>query len=146
MASIATTVEIARPPEDVFAYLSDVARHPEWQEGLVSAAVETGGPVGTGSRLVHRRKLGFGTVATTSEITSFEPPHLVAFRGLDGPIRVEGTQRVEPVGEGSRVSFEMEMRGHGLGALMLPFARRQAIRQVAESHQNLKRVLESSGA
>lgn len=146
MASISTSVEIARPPEDVFAYLSDVSRHPEWQEGLVSAVVETDGPVGTGSRIVHRRKLGFGTVASTSEITSFDPPRLVAFRGLDGPIRAEGTQRVEPVGGGSRVSFEMEMRGHGIGALMLPIARRQATRQVAESHQKLKRILESSGA
>jgi uncharacterized membrane protein len=146
MASISTSVEIARPPEDVFAYLSDVSRHPEWQEGLVSAAVETDGPVSTGSRIVHRRKLGFGTVATTSEITSFDPPRLVAFRGLDGPVRAEGVQRVEPMGEGSRVSFEMEMRGHGLGALMLPIARRQATRQVAESHQKLKRILESSGA
>jgi uncharacterized protein YndB with AHSA1/START domain len=146
MTSISTSVEIARRPEDVFAYLSDVSRHPEWQDGLVSATVATGGPVGVGSRIVHRRKLGFGTIATTSEVTAFEPPQLVAFRGLDGPIRAEGTQRVEPVGEGSRVSFEMEVRGHGLGTLMLPLARRQAMRQVTGSHQELKRILESSSA
>jgi uncharacterized protein YndB with AHSA1/START domain len=145
MAPISTSVEIARRPEDVFAFLTDVARHPEWQEGLVSATVETDGPVAVGSRVVHRRKLGLGTVATTSEITALEPPRLVAFRGLDGPIRADGTQRVEPVGEGSRVSFEMEMRGHGLGTLMLPIARRQAARQVATSHEKLKRILESSG-
>jgi uncharacterized protein YndB with AHSA1/START domain len=145
MAPISTSVEIARRPEDVFAYITDVPRHPEWQEGLVSATLETGEPVRTGSRVVHRRKLGLGTVATTSEITALEPPRIVAFRGIDGPIRAEGTQRVEPVGEGSRVSFEMEMRGHGLGTLMLPIARRQASRQVVASHEKLKRILESSG-
>jgi Polyketide cyclase / dehydrase and lipid transport len=91
---------------------------------------------------VHKRKLGFGTVATTSELTVFDPPRAVGFRGLDGPIRAEGSQRVEPAGEGSRVSFEMEMRGHGLGVLMLPLARRQASRQVAQSHEKLKRILE----
>ena len=144
MAPIATSVEIARSPEDVFAYITDVSRHPEWQEGLVSATVETDGPVAVGSRVVHRRKLGLGTVATTSEITALEPPRLVAFRGVDGPIRAEGTQRVEPVGQGSRVSFEMEMRGHGLGVLMLPIARRQATRQVSGSHEKLKRVLEAA--
>jgi uncharacterized protein YndB with AHSA1/START domain len=145
MAPIATSVEIARSPEDVFAYITDVHRHPEWQEGLVSATLETEGPLRVGSRAVHRRKLGPATVATTSEITALNSPHLVAFRGLDGPIRAEGTQRVEPAGEGSRVSFEMEMRGHGLGTLMLPMARRQATRQVASSHEKLKRILESSG-
>ena len=46
--------------------------------------------------------------------------------------------------QGSRVSFEMEMRGKGLGALMLPMARRQASRQVAESHEKLKRILEAA--
>jgi uncharacterized membrane protein len=144
MASIATSVEIARSPDDVFVYITDVVRHPDWQEGLVSATVETDGPVRVGSRVVHRRKLGLGTVATTSEITALEPPRLVAFRGLDGPIRAEGTQRVERVGEGSRVSFEMEMRGHGLGVVMLPIARRQAARQVEASHERLKRILESA--
>lgn len=142
MASIATSVEIARSPEEVFAYITDVSRHPEWQEGLVSATLETEGQPRVGSRVVHKRKLGFGTVATTSELTVFDPPHAVGFRGLDGPIRAEGSQRVEPAGEGSRVSFEMEMRGHGLGVLMLPLARRQASRQVAQSHEKLKRILE----
>jgi len=41
----------------------------------------------------------------------FNSPELVSFKGLDGPIRADGSQRVERVGEGSRVSFEMEMRG-----------------------------------
>lgn len=144
MAPVRTSVEIARSPEDVFAYITDVSRHPEWQEGLVSAGLESDGPVRVGARAVHRRKLGFATVGSTSEITAFEPPHLVAFRGLDGPIRAEGTQRVEPIGEGSRVSFEMEMRGHGFGALMLPMARRQATRQVAASHEKLKHILEGA--
>ena len=142
MASIATSVEIARNPEDVFAYITDVPRHTEWQEGLVSATLETEGPVGVGSRVMHRRKLGFGTVSTTSEITAFSPPEVLGFKGLDGPIRAEGSQRVERVGGGSRVSFAMEMRGHGLGTLMLPMARRQAARQVAASHEKLKRILE----
>lgn len=144
MAPIATSVEIARSPEDVFAYIVDVPRHPEWQEGLVSATLETDGPVRVGSRVVHRRKLGLGTAAATSEITAFDPPHRLGFRGIDGPIRAEGSQRVEPVGGGSRVSFEMEMRGRGLGVLMLPMARRQASRQVVESHEKLKRILEGA--
>lgn len=144
MTAITTSVEIARAPEDVFAYLSDVSRHPEWQDGLVSAALASEGPLRVGSRMVHRRKLGPATVASTSELTAFDPPHLVAFRGLDGPIRAEGTQRVEPAGEGSRVTFEMEMHGYRLGKLMLPMARKQAAGQVAASHEKLKQILEGA--
>ena len=146
MAHIATSVEIGRSPEDVFAYLADFARHPEWQEGLVSVMVETEGAMRVGTRVVHRRKLGPQTVATTSELTAYDPPHLVSFRGIDGPIRAEGSQRVEPAGNGSRVFFEMELEGHGFGKLMLPMARKQAARQVAASHEKLKRILESTTA
>ena len=143
MAPITASVEIARSPEDVFAYIADFPRHPEWQDGLVSVTVESEGPTRAGTRVTHRRKIGPQTVATTSEITAYDPPHVVSFRGIDGPIRGEGSQRVEPTGEGSRVSFEMELRGHGLGKLMLPMARRQAARQVAASHEKLKRILEA---
>ena len=146
MAPIATSIEIARSPEDVFAYITDVPRHPEWQDGLVSVTVETQGPTRVGTRVVHRRKLGPRTVATTSEVTAYDPPRVVSFRGIDGPIRAEGSQRVEPVGDGSRVSFEVELEGHGFGKLMLPMARKQAARQVATSHEKLKRILEDAAA
>ena len=144
MAPISTSVEIARSPQDVFAYISDFSRHPEWQEGLVTVKVETEGPLRVGTRVVHRRKVGPQTVATTSEITTYDPSRMVAFRGVDGPIRGTGSQRVEPAGDGSRVSFEMELEGHGFGKLMLPMARKQAARQVAASHQKLKQILEDA--
>jgi len=69
--------------------------------------VETDGPTRVGTRVVHRRKLGPQRVTTTSEITAYDPPQVVGFRGIDGPIRAEGSQRVEPVGEGSRVLFAL---------------------------------------
>jgi hypothetical protein len=37
MAPIRQSIEIARSPEDVFAYLNELSRHPEWQKSLVSA-------------------------------------------------------------------------------------------------------------
>ena len=35
MAPITHSVEINRPPEEVFAYIDDLARHKEWQDGIV---------------------------------------------------------------------------------------------------------------
>ena len=146
MAPITTTVDIARSPEDVFAYISDVSRQPEWQEDLLSAMVESDGPLASGSRIVHQRKIGSRTIEIKSEITTFEPPRVMGFRATEGPIRAAGSQTVEPVGDGSRVRLEMEMTGHGMGKLMLPMARKQAARQVAASHEKLKRILESTTA
>ena len=32
MPPIVLTIEIARPPDEVFAYVTDPSRFPEWQE------------------------------------------------------------------------------------------------------------------
>jgi uncharacterized protein YndB with AHSA1/START domain len=44
MAPIVSSIEIARPPEEVFDYLIDPSHLAEWQESLVSARAEASGP------------------------------------------------------------------------------------------------------
>jgi uncharacterized protein YndB with AHSA1/START domain len=38
MAPITTTTEVARPPQEVFAYVTDPTRFVEWQQNVVSGA------------------------------------------------------------------------------------------------------------
>ena len=54
MAPITQTIEIDRRPEDVFAYLDDLARHGEWQDAILDATVETPGPTRVGTRAVGK--------------------------------------------------------------------------------------------
>jgi uncharacterized membrane protein len=42
--AITHSIEINRRPEDVFAYLDDLARHGEWQDQIVSVRVDTEEP------------------------------------------------------------------------------------------------------
>jgi uncharacterized membrane protein len=146
MAAIRESVEIARRPEDVFAYLDDLARHGEWQEQIVSVRVDTDGPTGVGTKATETRRIMGGREQTMSyEVTEHSPPTRFAFRGLDGPIRVVGKGTIEPVGDGSssRVTIELNFTGHGLGKLMLPMVHSQARKQVPKDQQRLKERLES---
>src|SRR5438105_4132781 len=43
---ITSSIEIARRPEEVFAYLDELDKHGEWQEAIVSVRKETEGPTG----------------------------------------------------------------------------------------------------
>lgn len=144
MPPIVHTVEIARPPEDVFAYIDDVARHPEWQPDIVSVTIETEGPMRVGSRVREVRRMGSREMAIPWEVTEREPPRRFAFRGVSGPVRATGRGTVEPVADGSRsrVTFEMELTGHGFGKLIVPFVRRQAAKQVPLDQARLKERLE----
>jgi uncharacterized protein YndB with AHSA1/START domain len=148
MAPIRQSIEIARSPEDVFAYLDDLARHGEWQDGIISARVDTDGPTRVGTKATEVRHMGGKDQEITYEITEHDPPRGFAFRGVDGPVRVVGRSTVEPVGDGTstRVTVELDFEGHGLGRALAPLARKQAAKAVPASQQKLKSLLESGAA
>lgn len=144
---IKDSIEINRPAEEVFAYLDQLDRHSEWQGSLLSVQVETEGPTRVGTRVVERRKVPGGARDIPYEITRHEPPRKASFRGTAGPVRPVGTVIVEPVGESSsRMTLELELEGHGLGKLFAIPARRQAAKEVPESHLKFKELLESGAA
>jgi uncharacterized protein YndB with AHSA1/START domain len=146
VAPIVTSTEIARPPEEVFRYVTDPARLAEWQESVVSSRSDESGPPHVGTRVVQTRRMGRREQTMTSEITAISPPSSWAVRGVDGPVRgmVKGT--VEPVGDSarSRVTIELDFEGHGVGRLLVPLVvRRQAQRQMPTNMEKLKERLES---
>ena len=145
MAPITASIEITRSPSDVFAYLDDLSRHGEWQEQIVSAEPLGDGPTRVGTRSTEQRRMGRRVQEVTYEVTEHDPPRAVAFRGVDGPVRVVGRATIEPVGDGSnsRVSLVLDFEGHGIGKLLAPLARSQARKQVPKDQQRLKERLES---
>jgi uncharacterized protein YndB with AHSA1/START domain len=146
MASIVDSVEISRSPDDVWAYLCELDRHKEWQGQIVGSELVTEKPTRLGSQARHTRKVPGGERTITFEITEFEPPRRMSFKGIDGPIRAVGHVDVEPLDEGarSRVKLDLDFEGHGFGKLMLPFVRRDARKHVPLDQAKLKENLENS--
>jgi uncharacterized protein YndB with AHSA1/START domain len=147
MAPIASSIEIARPPEEVFAYITDPSRLAEWQQSLVSAHSEGGGPLAPGSKVSTTRRVGRGERTMTMEVTSMNSPRSWALRGIDGPVRLIVNGTIEPADEGarSRVAIELDFEGHGLGKLLVPLVvrRRAAKEHPGNLRNHLKERLES---
>ncbi len=144
MAPITSHVDIARAPEEVFAYATDPATFSEWQDDVSSACFETAGPPGVGSRFTTTRRIGRSERAMCQEITLYEPPTRWAAGGVGGPLRADVTLTIEPVAgsTGSRLMVVMDFRASGIGKLIAPFVRRLAARRSPESYQHLKERLE----
>lgn len=145
MAPITNSVEIARSPEDVFAYVTDTSRFTEWQVAVVSTRLLDDGPMKVGSKLSLTRKMGKREQTFTTELTEWNPPQSYAFRGIDGPVRPIGKGKLEPVDEGKRTrfTFEIDFEGHGIGKVLVPLVvKRQAKTEIVESHEALKKRLE----
>lgn len=140
MAAITTSTEVARPPEDVFAYVTDPTRFAEWQQGVVDGRMVGAGPPEIGDRCLMTRKVGGAERTVTSEITRIDPPRAWGVRGIDGPIRASVDVTVTPLNEGerSRVSIQLDFTGHGMGKALVPFVVRPGARK--EMPANLDRL------
>ena len=147
MAPIVSSIEIARPHDEVFAYVTDPSTFSEWQAGVVDGSIETGNLPAVGSKCMTTRRIGRAERAVTSEITKLDPPTSWAVHGIDGPIRATVDVTVEPVNGSarSRVTIALDFEGHGIGRLLVPLiVRRQARSEMPANVERLKTRLEAS--
>jgi hypothetical protein len=150
MAAIVGSIEIARRPEDVFAYATDFSRLPEWQGDVVSVRQESDGPPAVGSKAVVTRRVGLRAglarqLSGAQEITKLHPPSTWGYTAVSGPVIAIASGTIAPLDDGrrSRVTLALEFEGRGIGRLLvLLVARRQGRRALLRNGQRLKELLE----
>jgi uncharacterized protein YndB with AHSA1/START domain len=145
MSPIVSTIEITRPPDEVYSYVTDPSRFAEWQGDVVSVRLE-GPPLTVGSLYRTTRRMGRTQRTMTQEVVEVVRNRRWAVRGVDGPIRPSASITVEPLddGTGSRVTFSLDFEGHGLGVPLVPVVRRMAAKGAPLSYRKLKERLETS--
>src|SRR4051794_9215892 len=107
MPSASRTIAIDRPPNEVFAFLSDPANDRSWRSGVNEISV--GGPAGVGRR-IHQVVAGPGGRGINADIegTAYDPPSRYAFMTTSGPVRPVGEYRLTPAGaSGTNVTFSL---------------------------------------
>jgi carbon monoxide dehydrogenase subunit G len=138
---IELTVEVARPPEDVFEFLSDIERLPEWQTSAVEA--HTDGPLAEGSRVAEKRRLLGREVDTELEVAAYEPPKRLTLRSLGGPVDFTVDHELTARGGGTVLRFVAEAQPGGLLRLTEPVLARRAEQEFRRDFDRLKELLES---
>jgi carbon monoxide dehydrogenase subunit G len=128
------SIDIARTPEDVFAYLTDVANLPAWQTGVKSATEHDG-------RIEESRSLFGKEVDTTFEIAEREEPRLFTLRALDGPLRLTVRHELEPADGETRLKVTAE--GDVPGGFAAGLLAKGAEKQFRKDFARLKEILES---
>jgi carbon monoxide dehydrogenase subunit G len=129
------TIEIARTPRDVFAYLTDVSNLPAWQSGVKGAELQDG-------RVVETRSFLGRELQTTLEIVEQEAPRLFTLRALNSPVPF--TVRHELVaadGDGTRLTVVAEGEVPGFASGLVA---QRAKRQFSKDFARLKKILETN--
>jgi hypothetical protein len=146
MAEIAETIEIARRPDDVFAYATNFSHFPEWQAKVISADCAGDGPLRVGSTAAVTRRVGPRKLPSTEQMTEYNPPLAWTIRGSGNfPVTATAKGSIEPLGDGehSRLIIAIEFEAHGIGKFLLPLIiLPQARKQLTKDAQALRQQLE----
>src|SRR3954469_196919 len=91
-------ITIAGSVPEVWAYMADVGRWPEWAPTVLEGRVRGGGPLQPGSRVEQRAKLPLGlSRGRSQEVTVVEEPRAMAFAGPMGTSAARWGMEFEPV-------------------------------------------------
>lgn len=110
----AADVVVAAPPDAVWRVVSDVTRTGEWS-GECREVEWRRGATGTapGVRFRGHNRSGWRRWSRTCEVTTVEPPSLLAWKTLPSPLFPDSSDwRIElaPAGTGTRIRLGYEVR------------------------------------
>ena len=136
------SVSIARPPAEVFAFVSDIRNDPKWHTDVREAKASTE-QVGVGTVFdVTLTKASMGVSGGTMTVEEYAPSSRVVFQGKMGKMEPRVSNRVEPDGTGARYTRLVEIPARGTMSLMAPMMKRMIGKSNDGFLANLKRVLE----
>jgi hypothetical protein len=150
MPHVEEDIVIARPPEDVFEFVTSPENDRLWSSTAVERRVEGNEPIRVGTRINAVDKFLGRRIESVFEVTEHEPNRRSGIRFVSGPIRAEGSYALEPVDGGTRFRWTLDAPP-GLGGLYLGRVTDPVVtwifrRRLQRDLRQLKTVLEARSA
>lgn len=142
MTQVQTSIDIARPPQEVFAFIGDAANAPKWM-GMCHS-LELAAPLHDGAAARYAYKEGGHTRSMEGKVSAYDPPRLLELTLADKQFQIVVSMHVEPVSDGSLFEYDLEITPKGLVAkLMGPLVRSATQKQIEKDVAQLKQLLEA---
>ena len=143
MARIEINLVINRPVEEVFAFVSNSENLPRWRSTSLDIKKTSDGSLGVGSTFKGRFTFLGRQFDGNIVVTAHEPNRVYVSRMAEGPFPLETGYTLEPVEDGTHVSFVVEGEPGGFFKLAEPLVVSMAKRAYTTDLQNLKEMLEA---
>jgi hypothetical protein len=128
----------------VFEYLTDPRKATLWQTSLERAVFSPAGPMQLGTRITETRRLLGQELASTVEVTEFEPPRCLAGRVVAGPAKWEFRHTLSEVAGSTTLRFQLEGNPGRFFRLGEPLVVRAMKKQLAADFSKLRELAEAS--
>lgn len=143
MNEFEVSIIINRPPQDVFNAITDLSKQHLWQNNVESVEWTSNGSTGVGSTMNAVGKFLGRKIETGAEVTVWDPPQRLAWKGVNGPYPIEVDSTFEPYGEGTRFTSVVRAEFGGFFKLAEGLAGKQIQKQIAANYETLKLMMES---
>jgi uncharacterized protein YndB with AHSA1/START domain len=145
MARTERSVEIARPPAEVFPWLFEEDKVPQWTTGLERYERLDWGPLARGARFSEALEVSGQRFTVELEVTEYDPPRAAAsafqIRGVD----VETRYTLADGGATTTLIQSVEASGGGIkGRLFIPMIQPHLERKLEADLAALKQRLATS--
>jgi uncharacterized protein YndB with AHSA1/START domain len=142
VASFSHTVEIARPPGDVFPWLLDADKVPRWTGHLETYERIGDGPLGPGSKVRQILDISGRRIDVQLEVTAYDPPSGAETRFESNGVAVTSSYRLEPDGSGTRLTQAIEAKPTSLGGRMIvPLVQPRLEEKLTQDLERLRETL-----
>ncbi len=109
MAHYRASLDIERPPEEIFAYLSDFSTTREWDPGVVEAERLNSQALGEGTEFRLVAEFLGRKNELTYRIVEYDPPHAVTFVGENATVISRDRITFEPTAAATRVTYDADL-------------------------------------
>jgi len=137
------SVVIARPVDEVFAFVSDARNRPSWDDSVDSEELTSPEPIRVGSTVRTRMRSMGRDYEIDWEIVEHEPPTRQRIESTSGPFSTTLVYELAGDGDGTSVRFSVTGRPTGFLRLIQPLIARTTQRNLDEGFARLKGVLEA---
>ena len=140
MASFSYSVEIPLPPAEVFPWLLEEDKVPQWTGNLESYS-QVDGTLGEGSHVRQVLEISGRRIDVELEITSYDPPNGAETVFSTNGIEVVNAYALEATGGGTRLTQSVDAKPSGLTARMLvPIIQPRLEQKLTEDLERLREL------
>ena len=137
------SVAIARPRDEVFAFIEDARNRPQWDDSVDSEELTSHEPIGVGTTIRTKLRSMGRDLQYDWRIVEHRPPSRVVIESTAGPFPTTLVFDIGDRGVGTLVEFSVTGRPEGALRLLQPLIARNTQQNLDRGFPRLKEVLES---
>lgn len=143
MSKIEANVEIKRPVERVFAYLTDVKSRPKWEPAMLEIEQTYGAEWAVGAKFRGINVVMGRRMPWTAELKEYEPNKNILMNIISEMSSIKERFSLDPVEGGTKLNIVYTLELCGFAKLIAPAVMGTLKKQVSENLVRLKGILEA---